>query len=391
MKDLLNSKDVLSAANGGGIAAVAQAFFASCGKVCVFSAEELEGKGYLPDLCGAPLIVRGISSAEEFERTVAPMANAAFLGRYRYIAVKGKDGRCEGYALVAEDEPSGFNALLELMRALRLPGGCPWDIEQTHRSIKFNSVEEAYELLDAIEQEDDGAICEEAGDLLLQTVFHARIAEEQERFNIYTVLKGLCDKIINRHSHIFGSDRAESGEQALNFWDKNKKTEKHFETYSQTLAAVPKVFPALMRAQKLQKRAAKCGFDFASYEDAAQKITEEFEELLSAAKDLDDYKKSGAADVTMGKETQQNVRFRSLKAQLKGECGDLLFAASNVVRLLGFDCEECLGESSDKFVRRFTAMEELILADGHSPDKLNAQQLDGYYRLAKLQEKDQVL
>lgn len=251
-----------------------------------------------------------------------------------------------------------FSDLVEILRLLRAPDGCPWDRVQTHESICKNMIEEAYELVDAVESGDDSKICEEAGDVLMQGAFHAVLAEERGVFTPEDVLSDVCRKLIFRHSHIFGKDKAESADGALSVWEKNKTVEKGQKTASDTVRDVPKVFPAAMRAQKAAKRAAKYGYDFKDVSEAAQKVKEELSELLEA--------------IAEGKE-----------AHISEETGDLLFSAVNVGRLAGADCEESLQKSTQKFIDRFCATESLILADGKDMKKLSADELWAYYEKAK--------
>ena len=251
-----------------------------------------------------------------------------------------------------------YDDLLAIMRLLRAPNGCPWDRAQTHESIRSNMVEEAYELVDAIDCKDDEKICEETGDVLMQGAFHSVLAQERGAFSPGDVLSGVCSKLIFRHSHIFGEDKAESEAGALSVWDKNKSIEKGQKTASDSVRDVPKVFPAAMRAQKAAKRAAKYGYDFKDAAEAAEKVKEELAELLAAI---------GEGD----------------KAHIREEAGDLLFSAVNVGRLAGADCEECLQESTQKFIDRFCETERLILADGKKMNELSAEELWTYYGRAK--------
>ncbi len=255
-------------------------------------------------------------------------------------------------------ERFGMQDLVAIMRLLRKPDGCPWDRSQTNESIKKDMIEEAYELADAIELNDTEKMIEESGDVVLQAVFHAVIREEMGEYNMRDVLSGICKKLISRHTHVFGKDRAADSESALSVWEKNKMQEKHQDTFSASIRDVPKNFPAAMRAQKVQKRAAKAHFDFDGYESAAEKIPEELKELFAAAK-------------------EEN------KEHLFEECGDLLFATVNVVRLCGVDSEESLQASTRKFAERFMQMESLIIADGKDILKLSPSEMDEYYRKAK--------
>ena len=257
-----------------------------------------------------------------------------------------------------------YDDLLEIMRLLRAPDGCPWDRAQTHESIRTNMVEEAYELVDAIDCKDDDKICEETGDVLMQGAFHSILGQERGAFSPEDVLSGVCSKLIFRHSHIFGKDKASDENSALSVWDKNKTLEKGQKTASDSVRDVPKVFPAAMRAQKAAKRAAKYGYDFKDANEAAEKVREELSELLAAVAEGD-------------------------KAHISEEAGDLLFSAVNVGRLAGADCEESLKESTQKFIDRFCATEELILADGKKMNELPADELWAYYERAKEQLRGQ--
>lgn len=248
--------------------------------------------------------------------------------------------------------------LKEIIVRLRKPDGCPWDRVQTNDSIKMSAVEEAYELVDAIDSEDDEKILEETGDILLQAVFHAVLKEETGAFNLTDVFTGICQKLITRHTHVFGEDKASDDAGALSVWEKNKMTEKKQVTFADSVNDVPKCFPAAMRAQKVGKRAAKAGLDFSSVEAAATRISEELTELFDALK----------AGDTLAAEK---------------ELGDLLFAAVNVGRKAGCDCEKALKESVERFAARFTLAEKFALADGKSVTTLSPTEWDEYYVQAK--------
>ena len=244
--------------------------------------------------------------------------------------------------------------LKEIVVRLRKPDGCPWDRVQTNDSIKMSAVEEAYELVDAIDEK----ILEEAGDIVLQAVFHAVMKEETGVFDLTDVLTGICQKLITRHTHVFGDDKAKDGESALSVWEKNKMTEKHQVTFADSVNDVPKCFPAAMRAQKVGKRASKAGMDFANTEAAAKHLEEELKEFFEAYK---------AGD----------------KVEAEKELGDVLFAAVNVGRKAGCDCEKALKESTERFAARFTKAEALALADGKIVTELSETEWDAYYIKAK--------
>lgn len=248
--------------------------------------------------------------------------------------------------------------LLHMLRILRAPNGCPWDRAQTNESIKGNMIEEAYELVDAVERADDDGIEEETGDVLMQAAFHSVLKQEQGVFTSGDALTRVVKKLIFRHSHIFGKDRASSETEALGVWEKNKAKEKSQTTYGETVAAVPKNLPSAMRAQKVQKRAAKSGMDFISPISAAEKLYEEVAELLDELIDGD-------------------------KERVFDEAGDVLFSAVNVVRLSGVDSEEALRAAVNKFSARFIECERQIIADGKKMDDMLDDELDWYWLRAK--------
>lgn len=257
-------------------------------------------------------------------------------------------------------EKTRFNVsdLHEILLRLRRPDGCPWDRVQTSDSIKMSAVEEAYELVDAIDQNDDEKILEETGDLLLQTMFHAVLKEETGAFDWTDVTTGICHKLITRHTHVFGDDNAKDDKSALSVWEKNKMTEKHQVTFADSVNDVPKCFPAVMRAQKVGKRASKAGMDFASAEDASTRLQEELKEFFEA-------KNAGDPVAT------------------EKELGDLLFACVNVGRKAGCDCEKALKESVERFAKRFTLAEKLALGEGKTVTELSEAEWDTYYLRAK--------
>lgn len=218
--------------------------------------------------------------------------------------------------------------LIKILEILRSPDGCPWDREQTHKSIRNDALEEVYEVVDAIDNMDDAALCEELGDMLLQVVFHSRIAEEEGSFRYGDVVDGICRKLILRHPHVFGNSNAESSAEVLDMWDKIKKEEKHQNTYAETLKSVPKAFPSLMRAAKVQKRALKAG---AVYEDG--KLQERLDALNRA----------------VGLEDKEEIR----KAY-----GKLLFEVTALGQGLKLNAEQALAEETEAFINRFQEEEK---------------------------------
>ncbi len=248
--------------------------------------------------------------------------------------------------------------LIDVMRTLRAPDGCPWDREQDHHSIRNNFLEEAYEAVDAIDRENIADMREELGDVLMQVIFHSIMEEEKSAFDFSDVVHDVCAKLIYRHPHVFGDVKADTSEKVLENWDKLKQIEKSQVTYSDTLNSVPDAFPALIRAQKVQKRASKAGYDFVSYNDAFEKIKEETAEVA-------------------------NVINSSDKDLIIDEIGDLLFSVVNTARLLGVDSEEALQRATKKFINRFSSAESQILTDGKDIKALDADELDYYWRKAK--------
>lgn len=224
--------------------------------------------------------------------------------------------------------------LVEIMAVLRGENGCPWDREQTHKSIRKNFIEETYEVLEAIDKDDSGLLCEELGDVLLQIVFHSRMAEEYGRFDFDDVCDGICKKLIHRHPHIFSDVKVKDAAQVLDNWDNIKKEQKGQTTAYETLISVPKVLPALMRSTKVQSRAAKSGFDYPDINWALQDLESEVVELREAIVSLD----------------TQNIT---------EELGDLIFSAVNVARFSGVDAEEALSLSCEKFIHRFRIVEDI--------------------------------
>ncbi len=248
--------------------------------------------------------------------------------------------------------------LLEIMKLLRSPGGCPWDQEQNHTSIRNDLLEEAYEAAEAIDLLDMTMLREELGDVLLQVIFHCTLAEEEQAFDFNAVCDEICKKLIIRHPHVFGDVIAKDTETVLNNWDAIKMETKHQETYADTLNAVAKSLPALSRAQKVGKRAGKAGMDFRTPEDAFSCIRSETEELQEAMQ-------LGNTD------------------QITEELGDLLFSCVNTARKLGIDAEQALSQSTQKFIRRFADTESLVKADGKNMPDLPIEILDTYWNQAK--------
>lgn len=247
---------------------------------------------------------------------------------------------------------------LAILRRLRAPDGCPWDRAQTHGSIRINAIEETYELVDAIDRDDPERMCEEAGDVLMQAAFHTLMEEERGNFTMTDVISGVCEKLITRHTHVFGRDKAAGADGALSVWEKNKMTEKHQVTFSDAVNDVPEGFPALLRAQKVAKRVGKGGWDFSSLDNVEKKLAEEYGELKEAYASGD-------------------------KARVAAELGDYLMCAAWLGRAVGADCEQALLDTVKKVQKRYTAFEKRVLADGKDVNALTDEEWQTYYRAAK--------
>lgn len=247
---------------------------------------------------------------------------------------------------------------VRLVEILRGQEGCPWDREQTHVSIRANAVEEAYELVDAINRENVPDIIEELGDILLQFLLHVQIAKEKGEFAYGDVYNRLCNKLISRHTHVFGPDSAQNAEKALSTWENNKLKAHNYSSGTQYLRQVPLTSPSLLRAQKVQSRAAKSGMDFANAQSALSKAEEELAEVKEAA----------AAGQT---------------ADVEEEIGDLLFACVNASRFLSVDAETALSKATQKFIFRFEKVENALKKEGLSFKDASPQKLDELWEEAK--------
>ncbi len=257
-----------------------------------------------------------------------------------------------------EKKRFSFGDFVAVLKRLRAPDGCPWDKVQTHESIRINAIEEAYELVDAIDRKDPERMCEETGDVLMQAVFHALIEEEKGGFTVGDMVTGVCEKLITRHTHIFGKDKASDADGALSVWDKNKMKEKGQTTYSDAVNDVPACFPALLRAQKIAKRMEKGGWDAAGVEDFESKFREEYAEFREALASQD-------------------------RARIAEELGDVLFCTVELGRASGTDCEMALLDTVKKMQARYTAFETLVRADGKEPNALSEEERCAYYQRAK--------
>lgn len=252
-----------------------------------------------------------------------------------------------------------FPDFVDIIAKLRGEGGCPWDREQTHESIKKNLIEEAYEATEAIDSGIGAKMADELGDLLLQIVFHAQIGKDEGEFTIDDVITAVSEKMIRRHPHVFGDISVENSDEVLVNWEKIKKQENGQKKTSESMMTVSRYLPALMRAGKVQGKAAKVGFDFVKPEEALEKVKEETLEVSEAIKN---------------------------NSNVKEEIGDLLFAAVNTARLAGVDAEEALTEATEKFIRRFTFVEEKARENGKSLDTMNINEMDDLWNMSKISE-----
>jgi tetrapyrrole methylase family protein/MazG family protein len=267
--------------------------------------------------------------------------------------------------------------LRRVMAFLIGENGCPWDRVQTHQTIRKNLIEEAYEAVDAIDSGDPNRVKDELGDVLLQVFFHSAIAEKNAAFDIDSVADNLCRKLISRHSHLFGDDYADNPDDVLRLWDKNKMKEKAQVSFAETLADVPEGLPALMRSEKLQKRAAKAGFDWPDAKGALDKISEETEEIMRA------FEESGSP---LHSKIEYNDNPELFNA-VEDEMGDLLFASVNYARLLGVDPEVALNRANNKFIKRFTEMENMAMDQLGGLRSLSLEEMDQLWEAAKEKER----
>ena len=255
-----------------------------------------------------------------------------------------------------------FSRLVEIMRQLRGPGGCPWDAEQTHGSLKRYLLEETYEVMEAIDVGSPEMLKEELGDLLLQPVFHAAIAEEREEFTITGVLAAINDKLVRRHPHVFGNMIIESSGAQVENWEKIKKEEKGVARKS-ALSGIPPHLPALLKAQKLTEKAARVGFDWEHVDQVFAKVLEELHEL----------------EETMATGDQE---------RMEAELGDLLFSIVNLGRFLAITPEDALRKTLARFTTRFEHVEESLHRQGRQMTDATLEEMDLFWEEAKRKERE---
>jgi ATP diphosphatase len=262
---------------------------------------------------------------------------------------------------VNDDQPATIQTLLDIMASLRSPDtGCPWDRQQDFRSIAPYTLEEACEVVDAIERDDSAGLRDELGDLLFQVVFHARMANESGWFDFSDVVQGICDKLVRRHPHVFADERIADAEAQTHAWEAHKRRERG--APGGVLDGVPPTLPALMRADKLQRKASRAGFDWPDIRGVFDKVIEELEELR--------------AELDQGRDREA----------VTDEAGDLLFAVVNLVRHAGVEPETALRRANRKFTRRFRRIEQLCREAGTSVTDVDLETLDRYWEQVKLSE-----
>jgi tetrapyrrole methylase family protein/MazG family protein len=251
------------------------------------------------------------------------------------------------------EDLSKFDSLAAIIARLRRPDGCPWDREQTHQSLRINLLSECYEVLEALDGDDPGKLCEELGDLLLQIVLHAQIAADTGEFEMDDVIEGISSKIVRRHPHVFGDGRAATAEEVMHNWEALKREER--EEGASVLEGVPQNMPALAYAYEISRRAVRVGFEWENLEGVIDKLLEEAREIEEA----------------------------STREEKARELGDLLFTLVNFARWQGIDPEAALREANNKFYRRFTRMEALCLERDLEFNKLSFKEMDALWEEAK--------
>ena len=259
-------------------------------------------------------------------------------------------------------ENNYFQKLVDLMDILRSPNGCPWDREQTRETLKPMLVEEAYEVLEALDGNDSEQLCEELGDLLFQVIFHSRIAQENKEFDAHEVCRRVYEKMVRRHPHVFGEESFANSRELLRNWEDIKKREKAAigkkVAKKSLLDGIPEKLPALYRTHQMTAKAARVGFDWPDLEGIEEQMQEEFDELKEALREGDE-------------------------AQIREEVGDLLFTAINVARFLEIDPESALGRANTKFYRRFREMEQHFVSRGQSLKETDPGEMEKYWQRNK--------
>ncbi len=295
-------------------------------------------------------VVFGITDAEKVKAKIDKLfGGAKYAEKEDYIEINPVD--------TFSKTNFNFSDLEEIVYRLRDPDGCPWDRAQTNKTIRKNIIEEAYELVEAVDLDDNEKMKEESGDVMLQSVLTSVIADSEGRFDINDVISGLCHKLISRHTHIFGKDKANDAEEALKFWDKAKAKEKHYTSVKDKVDSIPVTFGALMYANKVQKYIKKTGFDFPDIRSAVDKLYEEVGEFL-------------AAD----------------EKHKESEAGDILFSAVNILRMADIDPEVALNGTTARFKKRFFYVIEQAEKQGKKVEDLTLDEMEKYYQDSKKYE-----
>jgi tetrapyrrole methylase family protein / MazG family protein len=293
-----------------------------------------------------------------------------------FMSNQGQDNLPQASCFFIKDHYE-IRELLRIMAFLRSDSGCPWDRAQTHHSLRKNLLEEAYEAIDAIDSGLPERLCDELGDVLMQIVFHAQIAREAGQFSFDDVVGSICRKLISRHTHIFGEDQAATPEAVIDTWEKNKRKEKGLQSQSQVLDDVPRSLPALQRSYKVQQKAAQVGFD---WDDAAGPRAKISEEML----EIEQCRQQCQADIQAGKLTAE-----AAERLIAGEVGDLLFASVNYARHLKVQPEMALHHATEKFIRRFTTLEEISRQHGQDLSEMSLLEMEQLWRQSKETEKSE--
>lgn len=334
---------------------------------------------------------RRAGQAPPLQGKAASRTPAAKDGAREAVTAKGIDGLKDGTReaaitkrINALADGEWFEKLVAVQARLRAPDGCPWDREQTHASLRTYLIEEAYEVLEALESEDDAKFAEEMGDLLLQIVFHSQIAREEGRFTIADVIREIHDKMVRRHPHVFGEKRAKDAAEVLKNWEQLKKEERsaaakkngdEAKKAQSLMDGVSKALPAALEGFQLTRRAARIGFDWADIEGVFAKLREEAAELQ---RELGEEKK-----VSHGATEKNGKKEGGRDARVEEEMGDLLFAAVNLARWLEIDPEISLKKANAKFAKRFRVMEELAAKSGRALADVPREEMERFWEAAK--------
>jgi MazG family protein len=292
-----------------------------------------------------------------------------------------------------------FQKLVALMSRLRAPGGCPWDREQSHSSLRTYLIEEAYEVLDALEAADNAKFAEELGDLLLQVLFHSQIAQEENRFDITDVIREIYEKMVRRHPHVFGTKRANTSAEVLRNWEIIKKEEQRAkspkapatakkDSPESLLDGVPRALPALLEGYQLTRKAARVGFDWHNVDGIFEKLEEEARELREVLARANATPNSSSSQAGPVKPTRagQGTASPEHSTRIESELGDILFVAVNLARFLKVDPEIAMKKASSKFSRRFREMERLARAQGTTFSKVPRPQMESLWEESKQSE-----